>query len=281
MIGFVIVNYNDAKTTIKLLENIKDYSCIDRIVVVDNQSTDDSFQVLNAYECDKIKILQRSDGREFGKGVNFGLRYLKDQGIFYSFVSNSDVEISKEEVLQKMIQRREQAIVMGPVIREHSGYNRGWKVPSNLQLLLLSIPFFYRFFLSMNQYSDDYYSKSFLPVEVVSFCFFFVSILDLEPVGYLDDQVFLYFEENIVSKKLKKQGIYLCNDVEVFHNHSVTINKNLKRSRKYKALSQSRRYFARVYNDANVLILGLMWFFEVVSIFLLRVVDFLKSRKAR
>ena len=50
MIGFLIINYNDAKTTIHLLENIKHYSCIDQIVVVDNHSTDDSFDVLKAYE---------------------------------------------------------------------------------------------------------------------------------------------------------------------------------------------------------------------------------------
>ena len=37
MIGFLIVNYNDAKTTEKLLLNVKNYQCLDKILVVDNK----------------------------------------------------------------------------------------------------------------------------------------------------------------------------------------------------------------------------------------------------
>ena len=39
-IGFIIVNYNDYLNTSKLLDNIKNYSAIDLIVVVDNNSND-------------------------------------------------------------------------------------------------------------------------------------------------------------------------------------------------------------------------------------------------
>lgn len=278
MIGFVIVNYNDALTTIHLLENIKKYRCLSKIVVVDNLSTDDSFEQLKKYESKKIAILRRKDGRNFGGGVNYGLKYLKDQGIMYSFVSNSDVEIFSERDLKTILSYKNQGSIIGPVIREHTGYNRGWKVPSNWQLFLSSIPFFYRFFLHQNQYSEEYYNGKLIPVEVVSFCFFFVSIKELEKVDYLDEKVFLYFEENIMSRKLNKQGIYLCNEVSVFHNHSVTISKNLNRARKYLALSQSRRYFARVYNEANFLCLSGMWIMEKVGVFFLRIIDFFQTR---
>jgi len=63
------------------------------------------------------------------------------------------------------------------------------------------------------------------------------------------------------------------NKVEVFHNHSVTINKNLKRARKYLVLSQSRRYFAKKYNHANLFMLGLLWIVEKVSYGLLLFID--------
>ena len=38
MIGMVIVNYNDYKTTERLLNNVKDYKILQEIVVVDNKS---------------------------------------------------------------------------------------------------------------------------------------------------------------------------------------------------------------------------------------------------
>jgi len=40
--GFIIINYNDFDSTKKLIDNIKNYSVIDKIIVVDNNSTDDS-----------------------------------------------------------------------------------------------------------------------------------------------------------------------------------------------------------------------------------------------
>ena len=91
MIGFLIINYNDAETTKKLINNVKNYSCIDLIVVVDNNSTDQSYDILKSYESDKITILRRVDGREFGAGINFGLRYLENLGVNYTFISNSDI----------------------------------------------------------------------------------------------------------------------------------------------------------------------------------------------
>ena len=40
---FTIINYNDYETTKTLIDNIKDYKSIYKIIVVDNNSTDDSY----------------------------------------------------------------------------------------------------------------------------------------------------------------------------------------------------------------------------------------------
>ena len=213
--------------------------------------------------------MHRSDGKYFGSGINFGLKYLESLHVLYTFISNSDVVIYSENDLKKMITYKEDIHILGPVIREHTGYNRGWKVPSNGLLFLQSLPFIYRFFANKNRYPDDFYSKDFLSVEAVSFCFFFVSISSIRNVGYFDENIFLYFEENVMSSKFDKKGIYLCNNVEVFHNHSVTINKNLNRVKKYRTLSQSRRYFAKYYNHAGVVTLFGFWFIEKLTIFFL------------
>lgn len=272
MIGFLIINYNDAETTKKLINNVKNYSCIDLIVVVDNNSTDQSYDILKSYESDKITILRRVDGREFGAGINFGLRYLENLGVNYTFISNSDIIIENENELKKIIEHKDEGSILAPVIREHSGLNRGWKVPTNFQLVLSAIPYFYRFFIHQNKYCDDYYNKSFLPVEVVSFCFFFVNISSIQKVHYFDENLFLYFEENTMSCKLQKKDIFLCLDSTVFHNHSVTINKNLNRKRKYKTLSVSRRYFAKNYNHAGMLTLFFLWFLEKITLFTLSII---------
>ena len=42
----IIVNYNDFDTTKRLLDNVKDYKCLDKIIVVDNHSSDKSLSKL-------------------------------------------------------------------------------------------------------------------------------------------------------------------------------------------------------------------------------------------
>lgn len=43
---YMIINYNDASSVLDLWNQIKDYTSIDEVLVVDNHSSDDSFSVL-------------------------------------------------------------------------------------------------------------------------------------------------------------------------------------------------------------------------------------------
>ena len=53
MIGCVVLNYNDADTTLDLLKRIEPMEIIDQIVLVDNKSTDNSLERLK----DQIKCM--------------------------------------------------------------------------------------------------------------------------------------------------------------------------------------------------------------------------------
>ncbi|MDD3341911.1 MAG: glycosyltransferase family 2 protein [Bacilli bacterium] len=273
-IGFIVVNYNDALTTKKLIENIAPYKCIDLILIVDNHSTDHSYTELQKVENKHIKVLQADANKGYGSAINFGAKYLKEQGIEWSFISNADIVIEKETVLEKLIQDiHEDRAWIGPTIKEHQGLNRGFKVESPADSLLLSLPFFYRKFLKRIKYDDTYYTKEILPVEALSGCFFLLSLKVLEEVGYFDEKVFLYYEESILARKIEKinKQIVLDTSVSVFHNHAVTINKNLTRIKKYKTLKKSQRYFQKQYNHANGFILGIHKTIEVVTVLGLKI----------
>lgn len=45
-IGCLILNYNDSETIENLLNKIKNYNIIDHIIVVDNKSSDNSYEQL-------------------------------------------------------------------------------------------------------------------------------------------------------------------------------------------------------------------------------------------
>ena len=72
---FIIVNYNDYKTTYNLIQNIEDYEVIDEIVIVDNDSKDDSYERLLKLKNNKITILKNCLNKGYGSGINLGSKY--------------------------------------------------------------------------------------------------------------------------------------------------------------------------------------------------------------
>lgn len=69
----------------------------------------------------------------------------------------------------------------------------------------------------------------------------------------LDDRVFLYYEEQILEKKFLKSGyrMIIDTDISYFHNHSVFIDKSIKRYGKTAQLFKSRYYFYANYERIN------------------------------
>ena len=97
MIGMVIVNYNDYRTTKRLLDNVKNYKILKEIVVVDNKSTDDSLENLQKLKNKKITIIDSGENKGYSYALNVGCKYLitkyKELNIV---ISNSDILIDSE-----------------------------------------------------------------------------------------------------------------------------------------------------------------------------------------
>ena len=72
----------------------------------------------------------------------------------------------------------------------------------------------------------------------------------------------------IKNKKLGK-NIIVCNNVDVIHDHSVSIDKSLKRIKKYDILKTSQEYFEKTYNGANKIELFFLKVFRYLTRILL------------
>lgn len=256
-IGFVMVNYNDASNVEHMLEMLKDYPMIDQIVIVDNASTDDSLQKIKQLESDRVIVLASEQNGGYGAGLNIGAKYLNAMyPDCYIVMSNTDIILYGEQDLKELIATfDEETAVVGPVIREHKGYNCGWKIPTPWEDITLSLPYIYHHFLKKNRYSREQIGHDIKTVEVVSGSFFIVKGTDLEKVGYFDENLFLYYEENALSKKLQtiNKKVKINGKVEIFHNHSVTINKTHTSVQKYQNLKKSQYYFQTKYNHAGMI----------------------------
>lgn len=274
MIGMVIVNYNDYETTKRLLDNVKDYKVLKEIVVVDNKSTDNSLEELRKLKNKKITIIDSGENKGYSYALNVGCKYLVDKYKSLNIViSNSDIIIDSEldiKDLNSYISTKN--VIVGPTIIQGNDLNRGFKIPTPWQDIKQNIVFFGKRVLAKElSYPDNYYHKDISKVDTVSGCFFMISSKHLEDMGYFDENVFLYYEENIMGIKTKKLGknIIVCNNVDVIHDHSVSIDKSLKRIKKYDILKTSQEYFEKTYNGANKIELFFLKVFRYLTRILL------------
>ena len=262
-LGMVIVNYNDFEMTSRLLKNVGDYKCLDLIVVVDNNSSDDSFEKLKEFESNRITII-KNRFRQYSSGLNVGAKYLiKKVGKCNIIFSNSDIIIKGEEDLKKLSSNiNSDIVVVGPTVDEHGTLNRGWHLPSTNQEILFNIPLLSRYFKQKYlPYRKEDYKKDTTIVDVVSGCFFVVDSKFLMDNDYFDETTFLYYEEQIFAMKVKKNNKkeLVDNTVTIIHDHSVSIDKSIKRIQKQKILKTSQRYYAKKYQKANQFQMALLY----------------------
>ena len=57
--SLIVLNYNDSATTANLVKSVKSYNTIDKIIIVDNNSSDDSKEKLSTLVDEKIDFIQR------------------------------------------------------------------------------------------------------------------------------------------------------------------------------------------------------------------------------
>ncbi len=274
MIGMVIVNYNDYETTKRLLDNVKDYKVLKEIVVVDNKSTDNSLEELRKLENKKITIIDSGNNKGYSYALNVGCKYLINKyKVLNIIISNSDIIIDSDTDIKDLNSYiSDKNVIVGPTIIQGNDLNRGFKIPSPWQDIKQNIVFFGKRVLAKElSYPDNYYHKDISKVDTVSGCFFMISSKHLEDMGYFDENVFLYYEENIMGIKTKKLGknIIVCNNVDVIHDHSVSIDKSLKRIKKYDILKTSQEYFEKKYNGANKIELFFLKVFRYLTRILL------------
>jgi GT2 family glycosyltransferase len=102
-VSFAIVNYNGKNIIQKCLDSIlmQDYPKEKyEIIVVDNNSPDESWKIIKKYK--KVKLIKNKENSGFAKGNNIAVKNSKGKYIVYM---NNDVALIEKDWLKKMILR--------------------------------------------------------------------------------------------------------------------------------------------------------------------------------
>lgn len=281
--GMIIIHYNDLESVTNLINNIKDYKILDKVIIVDNNSNKDIKNKLKKIISEKIELIENNENKGFAYAINIGSKKLIEElGKCNIIVSNSDIIINKEEDLKELILELDKKNIglVAPTILENGKLNRGWKEASPILDSLLNIVFIHRFIRKKCIfYKEDHYKDKTSVVDIASGCFFLIKSNVLEKINYLDENTFLYYEENILAKKLNNinKKIIILNDVIIIHNHSVSIDKNINKIKKLKIQKQSQYYYHVNYNNANYFEKLLLKTTAFISRMILTVVYFFKD----
>ena len=270
--GMVILNYNDYENTIKMIEQIKDYSCLSKIIIVDNCSTDESVSKITPFLNKKIILIEAKKNKGYAAGNNLGLKYLANEtNCEFAIISNPDIVVEESVILEmiKDMKKDEKISFLGPKILENGHITKGWKLPSYACELLATMNYFSRYSFNLQKYPDDYYKDGLNEVEVLHGCFFMARLKDMKKIKYFDEGTFLYYEENILAKKAKDKGLksFVDTRLSVNHKQSLSVNKSLKKVGKYKNLKKSMFYYEKNYNHIGFLKLFILKLFYYISVF--------------
>lgn len=257
VVSCVILNYNDASTTIKLVESIKDYTLVNCIVVVDNCSTDNSWEQLQRYKSDKIHIIKSPKNGGYGAGNNLGLRYSSDVlKADYSLIANPDVLFS-EKCIQKFLQTfQDDSSVAVVSAKQSNSADCAWKNCSILQHVLATSLFF-EVLLKIRSYPARFFrEKTIVPVFAVPGSLLMVDLRKMLEHGMYDEDFFLYYEEFVLAQKFADAGLktILRLDCSYVHNHHVSISKTYNRwSQQHAILLKSAELFLCKYKKASAI----------------------------
>ena len=251
--GIVILNYNDSKTTIKLIEKIKNFNSIDLIVIVDNCSTDESYNKINKYTNNKIILIKSDKNGGYAYGNNFGSRYLIDNHeCDIIFIANPDVEFEENLVIEikKQFEKNEKYSVLSGVMLDINGKVTKapyWDIPTYIYDLLDY--FFIGRRINKKEFKIDY-NQEIMEVEVIPGSFLAIKTNVLKEIDYYDENTFLYCEERILGKKLKNKGYKsgIITGITYKHMHSISIKKTFKKVDTIKIFYDSKLYYNKKYN---------------------------------
>ncbi len=287
----IILNYNDADTTLALLGELKEFSCLDSIVVVDNCSSDDSWERLKPLDkTSRLHILRTEHNGGYGMGNQAGIDYaVRILDADYAIIANPDIHVTQDCILRikAALDKDDKAVLASARVKNDRGddlFSYWTLLPLWKDLLdtgLLTRRIFWHMLNTPPFLLPAGPDKDSRLVDAVPGSFYIIKLGALTPgelSSFYDPRLFLYCEEKVLGQKFREKGLHtlLVTDQAYIHAHSVSIDKSYRRIvDKQKLLHKSKLYYYKEYLHASPvqmaaarlalgLVLAEVWFLTVV-----------------
>ena len=102
-IAIILLNYKNYNDTVQCLESLNRICYTNyEVIVVDNDSRNESVDILKKWECEQIHIIESGNNGGFAYGNNVGIRYALERNADYVLLLNNDTVVTPD-FLNRMI----------------------------------------------------------------------------------------------------------------------------------------------------------------------------------
>lgn len=234
-IAVIIINYNSSKLTKECVTSILEKTSKNlsiQIIIVDNCSEKDDYLSLKKY-CDNhlfenLQMICSKINTGFGGGNMTGFHFANAQ--YIAFVNNDTLFLNDcLTILKSAIKNNNSIAIAGG----QSYFETGKQMIAFDHFASITKELFGRDFLEKinpKKYPKrklDYTNP--LKVNYVQGSFMFVRASDFNEVGGFDTNIFLYYEETDLCKRLEKIGksSYLIPEAKYIHYHGASTPQNI------------------------------------------------------
>jgi len=248
-VSIIILHYQDKKVLFNCLLSLKKNKpkISHEIIVVDN----DEQPIINPKTFKKkfplVKYIKSPGNIGYGAGNNLGVKNAQAE---YLFIVNPDTEILKGSIdnLVQFIKNKKKTAAVAPLLIDKNKNPYPLQGTAELTPLraIFALSFINRLFPN-NPISNSYWLqaqnlKQPKKVEAIPGSAFLIRKKIFKQVGQFDENMFLYFEESDLGKRLKKAGfnLYIFPQAKVIH-HWAGVTPNSPKIIKY--FQQSRFYY--------------------------------------
>lgn len=208
-IDIILVNYKQVRLTIDCVDSIKKstYKNI-KIIIVDNCSTDGSFEKLTKkYAADQsIIVLCSTENNGFSAGNNIGIKYAMENTANYIMLLNNDTVIACDMV-EKLFGLTDDNTITTPKMYYHNDQDMIWYAGGEYNQFTGKVTHY-----GLNKPDSNKYREN-RKVNFASGCCILMSRRIIERIGILSEDYFMYGEDLDYSLRIKDNDVsilYVC-----------------------------------------------------------------------
>ena len=235
----IIINYGSEEVIKNAIKSLNENNLDLHIVILDNESTNESYRNLNSLQNRKVEIIKSEINLGFAGGCNKVFKYIQQtySDNEYMFLLNPDAIATEnliKNLLDKLLMNNNVAAISPRImttdnVEWFTGTAIDWKhctIQNNPKIM------------------DTNATRK---IDVFNGCSVLLDSRKFDEVGMFDDELFLYYDEAFLSMKFLNKGYEILYEpkLKVFHHVSYTVTNTLKNY----YITRNHIYFFKKYKE--------------------------------